>query len=133
VITESRLGGLVALLVLFLAPASPVVYGLQTTPPLQLPSCGTPPPEATAVTNALIGIFAAIQIVVLAVIGLAWITGNLMWASPTRSMIIKKGGQQQMEIAGISLFLTLMGPGIFAFIIFLAKQFGTFTWAFCPS
>ncbi len=131
-ITESRLSGLVALLVLFVAPVTPAVYGLQATP-LQLPSCGTAPPEATAVTNAVIGIFAAIQIVVLAVIGLAWITGNLMWASPTRSMIIKKGGQQQMEIAGISLFLTLMGPGIFAFIIFLAKQFGTFSWAFCPS
>jgi len=93
----------------------------------------TPPPEAEAVKTAILGIFVAIQAVIWVVIGLAWITGNLMWSAPTKSMIIKKGGQQQMEIAGISLFLTIMGPGIFAFITFIAGQFGVFTWPFCSS
>lgn len=89
------------------------------------------PAGVAAIQAAILGLFVAIQAIIYVVIGLAWITGNMMWAAPTKSMIIKKGGQQQMEIAGISLFLTLMGPGIFAFIIFLAQQFGTFTWAFC--
>ncbi len=96
-------------------------------------TCGgiSAPPQSTAVINAILGIFVAIQVVIYAVIGLAWITGNLMWSAPTRSMIVKKGGQQQMEIAGIALFLTLLGPGIFAFITFLAGQFGAATWGFC--
>jgi predicted ferric reductase len=88
------------------------------------------PPEAQNVINALRNIFIGIQAVIWIVIGLAWITGNMMWSAPTRSLIIKRAGQQQMELSGIALFLTLMGPGIFAFITFLAQQFGVANWPF---
>jgi hypothetical protein len=110
---------------------APVAQG-QFTPLQSNSTCNAPvPPQVTTVKNVLLGLFVGIQAIIWVVIGLAWITGNMMWAAPTKSMIIKKGGQQQMEIAGISLFLTLMGPGIFALITFLAAQFGAAVWGFC--
>lgn len=104
----------------------------QFTPFQSNSTCNAPvPPQVTTVKNVILGLFVGIQAIIWVVIGLAWITGNMMWAAPTKSMIIKKGGQQQMEIAGIALFLTLMGPGIFALITFLAAQFGAAVWGFC--
>jgi hypothetical protein len=54
---------------------------------------------------------------VYAVILLGWVTGILMWSAPTRSVVIKRSGQQQAEISAIALFVVLIGPAIFLVLI----------------
>jgi len=73
--------------------------------------------------NTMGGIFLAIQASIYIIIMVGWLSGLVMWSAPSKSMIIKKGGQQQTEISGIALFLALIGPAIISFIIFLAQQF----------
>ena len=88
------------------------------------PISGTVATGAAGIIATMSSIFLAVQAVIYIIIMVGWLTGLVMWSAPSKSMIIKKGGQQQTEISGIALFLALMGPAIIGLIIWLAGQFG---------
>jgi len=88
------------------------------------------PPDIQQLINVLYTILIAVQSVIYIAIAIGWLLGLLMWSAPTKSIIVKKAGQTQMEMAGIGLFLALMGPAIFAFLIWIATQIvGPMIWS----
>ncbi len=80
--------------------------------------------QSLSILDTLRNIFATIQVAIYVVIMVGWLSGLLMWSAPTRSIMVKRTGQQQAEISGIALFLVLIGPAIISFIIAIASSFG---------
>ena len=80
--------------------------------------------QSLSILDTLRNIFATIQAAIYIVIFLGWMSGLLMWSAPTRSIMVKRAGQQQSELSGIALFLVLVGPAIMAFITSIASSFG---------
>jgi type IV secretory pathway VirB2 component (pilin) len=84
------------------------------------------PPSTTQDLNSLLtlleGILATLQVAVYLVIGIGYMAGLLAWSAPTHSLMLKRGGRMQSEISMFSLFLALIGPGLFAFLMYVAQQ-----------
>ncbi len=67
-------------------------------------------------------ILATLQVAVNLVIGIGWLLGILVWSAPTHSLTLKRGGRTQAEISMMALFLALIGPALFAFLMYVAQQ-----------
>lgn len=80
--------------------------------------------QSLSVLDTLRNIFATLQVAIYIVIAVGWMMGLFMWSAPTKSIMVKRSGQQQAELSGIALFLVLIGPAIMSFIITIASSFG---------
>ena len=78
--------------------------------------------DLTSLLSLLETILATLQVAVYLVIGIGWMAGLLVWSAPAHSMMLKRGGRMQAEISMMSLFLALIGPALFAFLMYVAQQ-----------
>ena len=78
--------------------------------------------DLTSLLSLLETILATLQVAVYLVIGIGWMAGLLVWSAPTHSVVLKRGGRTQAEISMMAFFLALIGPALFAFLMYIAQQ-----------
>lgn len=74
------------------------------------------------VKTTLLEIIFGVQAIIYVVIALCYFIGVIEWSAPTHSMMFKRAGQENMQIAAVAVILLLVGPAIIGFLILVIGQ-----------